>query len=120
MATSTISNENASRIINVLAEKRAALFAQVWNEGGRDFTADEQGTLDLANNALLFAEPETRNEAGAVLETAIEQLQLFRHGDPDVSLPAVEGALLKVLGVLNSLGDYTPAIFSRPAVLASH
>jgi hypothetical protein len=127
MASSTVTHnnlsrthENHSRLINALADQRAAIFANVWAEGGRDFTAAEQGTLDMVNNALLFATPETRTDAGAVLETAIEQLQLFNHGDTDVSLEAVEAALFRVLHALAAAGDYQPAVFQREDVIAAH
>jgi len=111
MATATIQNENTSRIINVLAGQRGAVFDKVWSEGGRDFTVEEQGTLDHINGVLLRSKPKSRDEAGAVLETAIEQLQLFTHGETSVDLAAVQAALFGVLSVLAGEGDYKPAIF---------
>jgi hypothetical protein len=116
MASFDITHENDSHIINALADKRTALFAKVWAEDGRDFTPDEQGELDVINNALLHGEPEDQTQAGAVLETAIEQFQLFRHGDPDIDLQALETALFKVLGVFARASDYRPSIFRTPAL----
>jgi hypothetical protein len=113
MASPNITHENNSRIINVLADQRAAIFNKVWAEDGRDFTVDEQAIFDASTDALLCSVPTTRTEAGAVLEAAAEQLQLFTNGDMGVDVASVGQALLKVLAVFSRGGDYRPAIFFR-------